>query len=107
MKKLITGAIVLLPLLAASPGASAFDCGNRFAAAEAAIADATAAMKAMSDETAMGLVHTLIDEAKMFLHSGRHNHEKPAAGAYDHARAIAKANAAEGYAKAASVLASK
>ena len=107
MKKLITGAIVLVALLATSPGAWAFDCGNRFDAAEAAIADATAAIKAMGDETAMGLVHTLIDDAKNFLESGRHNHAKPAAGAYDHARAIAKANAAEGYAKAAIVLASK
>ena len=107
MRKLITGAIVLLPLLAMSPGAWAFDCGNRFATAEAAIGEATTAMKAMNDETAMGLVHTLIDDAKALLQSGRHNHEKPMAGAYDHARAIAKANAAEGYAKAASVLASK
>jgi hypothetical protein len=28
----------------------------------------------------MGLVHTLIDDAKMMLGSGRHNHSKPAAG---------------------------
>ncbi len=107
MRKLIAGAVVLLPILVTSSGARAFDCGNRFAAAEGAIAKATAAMKKMSDATAKGLVHTFIDDAKMLLLSGRHNHKNPAAGKYDHARAIAKANAAEGYAKAAAVLASK
>jgi hypothetical protein len=90
-----------------SQGAWAFDCGNRFAAAEAAIADAKSAMDAMNDETAKGLVHTFIDDAKMLLQSARHNHEKPAAGKYDHTRAIAKANAAEGYAEAALILAGK
>ena len=51
------------------------------------------------------LINTLIDDAKMLLHSGKHNHEKPAAG--DHARAIAKARAAIGYAEAAEILARK
>ena len=105
MKKLFAGGIFFLALLALSPGAWAFDCGNRFAAAEAAIADATAAMNAMSGGGAKGLVHTLIDDAKMMLHSAKHNHEHPAAGKYDHARAIAKASAATGYAEAATILA--
>ena len=107
MRKLIIGAFVLLPLLALSQGAWAFDCPNRFSAAEAAIAEAKRAMDAISDETAKGLVHTLIDNAKMLLHGAKHNHEKPAAGTYDHARAIAKANAAAGYAEAALILAGK
>ena len=107
MSKLIIGAIVLLPLFALSQGAWAFDCGNRFAAAETAITDAKSAMDAMSDETAKGLVHTLIDDAKRFLDGAKHNHGKPAAGKYDHARAIAKANAAAGYAEAALILAGK
>lgn len=76
-----------LPLLTMSHGAWAFDCGNQFAAAEA-----TTAMDKMSDATAKGLVHTFIDDAKMLLHSGKHNYEKPAAGKEDHARDIAKAN---------------
>ncbi len=105
MKKLMFGAFVFLPLFVLSTGAWAFDCPNRFQAADAAIADAAAAMNKMSDAKAKGLVHTFIDDAKMLLHSARHNHEKPAAGKYDHGRAIAKA--AEGYAKAAVVLASK
>jgi hypothetical protein len=46
-------------------------------------------------------------DAKMLLHSAEHNHQKPAAGDYDHARAIAKARAAIGYAQAAEILASK
>jgi len=107
MKKLVLGTAAVAFCLATASPASAFDCTNRFAAAEAAIADATKAMEQMSDKTAKGLVHTLIDDAKSLLQSGKHNHEKPAAGKYDHARAIAKANAAEGYAKAAAVLASK
>ena len=107
MRNAIVGAAMLAPMLALAPAASAFDCGNRFAAAEAAIAEATAAMDKMTDATAKGLVHTLIDDAKGMLHGGKHNHEKPAAGKYDHARAIAKANAAKGYAEAALILASK
>ena len=88
-------------------GAYAFTCPVDFAEAEAAIAKAHAAMDAMADSEKRGLVHTLIDDAKMLLRSGEHNHEKPAAGTYDHARAIAKARAAVGYAEAAEILASQ
>ena len=107
MRKALPGAITILSLLAMAQSAWAFDCGNRFAAADAAIAEAHAAMSKMEDAAAKGLVHTFIDDAKMMLESGRHNHAKPAAGKYDHGRAMAKANAAEGYARAALVLASK
>ena len=100
MRKALLGAATIVTLLAAPQAASAFDCGNRFAAAEAAIAEAHAAMGQMEDAAAKGLVHTFIDDAKMMLQSGKHNHAKPAAGKYDHARAMAKANAAEGYAVA-------
>jgi hypothetical protein len=51
----------------------------------------------------MALVHALIDDAKMRLASARHNHEKPQ-GIYDHARAIAKADSAKGYAVAADIM---
>ena len=107
MKSVIIGASGLVLALGVSTSALAFDCPNRFAAAEAAIAKATAAMNAVSDKTAKGLVHTFIDDAKMLLSSGKHNHEKPAASKYDHARAIGKANRANGLAEAAEVLASK
>ena len=107
MNKLIIGAVIVFPLLATSQVAWGFDCGNRFAAADAAIADATKAMNKMGDATAKGLVHTLIDDAKMVLQSGKHNHQKAAAGKYDHGGVMAKAGAAEGYAKAALVLAGK
>ena len=107
MRNAIVAVILALPMMTAAQGAWAFDCGNRFAAAEAAIAEATMAMDKMTDATAKGLVHTFIDDAKMFLHSAKHNHAKPAAGKYDHGRAMAKANAAEGYARAATVLAAK
>lgn len=107
MKKIL-GALTGLAMLAgASSAANAFSCPVEFAEAEAAIAKAKAAMEAMPDGEKKGLVHTLIDDANMLLHSGKHNHEKPAAGAYDHARAIAKARAAIGYAQAAEIFASK
>ncbi len=48
----------------------------------------------------MALVHSLLDDAKMLLAGAKHNHEKPQ-GRLDHARAIAKAESALGYAKAA------
>ncbi len=51
----------------------------------------------------MALVHALLDDAKTRLTSAKHNHAKPQ-GAYDHARAIAKADAALGYATAADML---
>ena len=50
----------------------------------------------------MALIHALLDDAKMHLVSARHNHEKPQ-GRYDHARSIAKADAALGYAVAADI----
>ncbi len=46
------------------------------------------------------LILTLLDDARMLLGGGKYNHENPQ-GAYGHARAIAKADAALGYAKAA------
>ncbi len=85
--------------------AQAFECPKHFAAAQAAIDKVAADMRAdtpwkRTEDKA--LVHTLLDDAKMLLAGGKHNHEKPQ-GAYDHARAIAKADAALGYAKAADI----
>jgi hypothetical protein len=94
-------------LLFAGSQAYAFECPVHFQQADAAIATAMEAMKAMPDGANKGLVHTLIDDAKAFLASGKHNHEKPAAGGYDHARSIAKAKAAIGYAEAAEMMASR
>ena len=48
------------------------------------------------------LVHEIIGAA-----SGKHNHEKSAAGGLDHARAIAKARSAAGYAQAAEMMAKR
>ncbi len=84
----------------------AFECPKHFAEAQAAIDEATQAMQGVPKGEKMALVHTLIDDAKMLLTGARHNHEKPQ-GAYDHARAIAKADAARGYANAARLLATR
>ena len=103
----ILGRLLILGLFALSSGVYAFSCPADFAEAEGAIAKATSAMDTMPDGEKKGLVHTLVDDAKMLLHSAKHNHEKPAAGAYDHARAVAQARAALGYAEAAQILAAQ
>jgi hypothetical protein len=106
IRKLVSATAFIGFIGFASP-ALAFECPVHFAKAESAIASATKAMGAMSNKTAAGLVHTLIDDAKMILASSRHNHAKPAAGGYDHARSIAKAKSALGYAEAAIALAGR
>jgi len=106
MRKSVLIMASTLVLSFATP-ALAFDCGNSFKAAEAAITTATEAMKKMSKGVNKGLTHTLIDDAKTLLTSGKHNHKKPAAGAFDHARAVAKSRSAKAYAEAAIILASK
>ena len=93
-------------VLFAGTGALAFECPQHFSAAQAAIDKAMADMKGMEkmmSKDDMALVHALLDDAKMTLAGAKHNHEKPQ-GAYDHARAIAKADAALGSARAADIL---
>ncbi len=107
MRKTIFGAALTGALVTFGSGAWAFNCPVDFKVADEAIASATAAMKALSDKEKMGLVHTVLDDAKMLLECGKHNHAKPAAGALDHARAIAKARAAVGYAQAAEMMAKR
>ena len=107
MRKALIVAGVLALGLGTAQTAFALDCGNSFKSAEAAIAKAQAAMKKVTDKSAHGLVHTLIDDAKATLESAKHNHMKPAAGLYDHARAVAKARSAVAYAEAAGILAGK
>ena len=88
-------------------GAQAFECPKHFADAQAIIDKVTGDMKGdMSKKMPkdqIALVHALVDDAKMWLASGKHNHENPR-GMYDHARAIAKADAARGSAVAADIL---
>lgn len=105
MYRSILGIVAAGAIMISGAPAQAFDCGNSFAGAQGAIDQATAAMKAMPDGEKKGLVHTLLDDAKTLLQSAKHNHEKPAAGAYDHARSVAKARSAKGYAEAAQILA--
>ncbi len=87
--------------------AQAFGCPNSIDAAQAVIdkvtGDMTGEMSKRMAKADMAQVHMLLDDAKMLLAGAKHNHEKPQ-GRLDHARAIAKANSALGYAKAADVL---
>ncbi len=83
--------------------AQAFECPKHFAAAQAAINKVAGDMKAdIPWQTPLDkeLVLTLLDDARMLLGGAKHNHEHPTGG-YSHARSIAKADAALGYAKAA------
>ena len=105
MRKVLIAAGALALTLGTASTASALDCPRSFHSAQAAIAKAEAAMKAMKNKEQMVLVHTLIDDAKALLESGKHNHTKPAAGVYDHARAVTKSRSAVGYAEAAVLLA--
>ncbi len=85
----------------------AFECPKHFAEAQALIdkvkGDMGGDMSKQMPKEQMALVHSLLDDAKMRLASAKHNHEKPQ-GAFDHASAIAKADAARGYAVAADIL---
>lgn len=94
-----TAALSLLPV-----AAQAFECPKHFAEAQVVIdkvmGDMGGDMSKQMPKEQMALVHALLDDAKMLLAGARHNHEKPQ-GAYDHARAIAKADAARGSAVAA------
>ena len=107
MKKHILTGMLIAVALGFTTTSWAFSCPNHFQEAQAAIDSATTAMKAMSDKSKAGLVHTLLDDAKMLLLSARHHHEKPAAGTYDHARSLAKADSAKAYAEAAQALAER
>ena len=100
----------IFALIQVPHAASAFECPKHFVKAQAAIDKVIGDMKGeMSKSMAkagmkaeMALIHAMLDDAKMRLASARHNHEKPQ-GRYDHARAIAKADAAQGYAVAADI----
>ncbi len=84
----------------------AFECPKHFKEAQAAIDKVAGDMKGMAktmSKSDMALVHALLDDAKMLLAGAKHNHEKPQ-GKYDHARAIAKADAARGSAVASDIL---
>ncbi len=88
-------------------GAQAFECPKHFTTAQAAIdkvlGDMKGGMSKMMAKADMAQVHMLLDDAKMLLAGAKHNHEKPQ-GRLDHARAIAKADAARGYAVASDML---
>ncbi len=90
-----------------SSNAQAFECPKHFAEAQAQIdkvaGDMGGKMSKMMPKSEMALVHALLDDAKMRLAGAKHNHQKPR-GRFDHARAIAKADAALGYARAADIL---
>jgi hypothetical protein len=82
--------------------AQAFECPKHLEAAEDAVDAANDSMIGLKSDLHMKRGHMLLDDAKMLLGSAKHNHEKPQ-NEYDHARAIAKSDAAKGYAEAARI----
>ena len=107
MRKAIATTVFVGTILAFNTTAWGFQCPTVFETADAAIASAMTAMKGMSDKDQMGLTHTPIDDANTMAANAKHNHEKPTAGAHDHARAVAKARAAKGYAEDAEMMAKR
>lgn len=106
IKSTLTAVFAASFLILLSGPAKAFECPKHFEAAQAAIDKVSADMEGMEDmmdRRDMALVHALLDDAKALLTAARHNHEKPQ-GAYDHGRAIAKADSAKGSATAADIL---
>jgi len=104
VKAVLTAAaawVVLMPV-----EAPAFQCPGHIAEAEEAITDVENDMTTMTGEMSadkMALVHALLDDAKAALAAAKHSHEDPQSN-FDHARAIAKAKAALGYAQGADIL---
>jgi hypothetical protein len=105
--KLLLAVFAAMLVLQMPWNAQAFECPKHFAEAQALIdkvkGDMGGSMSKQMSKEQMALVHALLDDSKMYLAGAKHNHEKPQ-GAYDHARAIAKADAALGYARAADML---
>lgn len=99
----VFGLVVFSLVLGTARPVAAFECPNQFKAAAAEIGKAVAAVKGLSGQKKKE-AHILLDDAKMWLASARHNHAKPQ-GRLDHGRAVAKAITAAGYAKAAVALA--
>ncbi len=110
MKIQFLSTVFVAALVSFAGAANAFECPRHFTKAQAAIDKVIGDMKGENSKSMasagmkpqMALVHALLDDAKTRLASARHNHEKPQ-GAYDHARAVAKAHAARGYAVAADI----
>jgi hypothetical protein len=103
-KGVLAAAAVLA--IVASSEAKAFQCPEHIAEAEDAIADVVSDMATMEGEMSAdkkALVHALLDDAKSALDSAKHSHGDPQS-AFDHARAIAKAKQALGFAQGADIL---
>jgi hypothetical protein len=92
-----------LIVLAHAAAAREIDCRKHVQSAQGAfdkVRDDLKGMERMKLKEHLVYVRPLVDDAKMYLESARHECELPAAD-YDRARAIAKAEAARGSAEAA------
>lgn len=88
---------------------AATECPKHFADVQSLIDRVSAGVDRVRDRLPWDraeLVHALLDDARMLLDAARRNHEQPG-GAYDHARAYAKADAALGHARAAQIVYSR
>lgn len=99
-------ACALSSVLAHAAAAQEIDCRKHVQTAQGAIdkvTDDLKGMEQMMQKEQLVYVHALVDDAKTYLESARHECESPAAD-YARARAIAKAEAARGSAEAADIL---
>ncbi len=102
---LVCGLVAALPTMAVAQVTQDLDCGMHVKTAQSAIDKVTDDMKGMESMPKDELlqVHTLLDDARMYLDAARRYCDKPQAD-YDRAVAIGKAEAARGYATAADML---
>ena len=103
-KGVLAAAAVLA--IVASTEARAFQCPRHVAEAEDMVADVVNDMATMKGEMSadrMALVRALLEDAKSALNAAKYSHGNPQS-AYDHARAIAKAKEALGFAQGADIL---
>ena len=100
--KWLSAAFAAAFILSMPWSAQAFECPKHIEAAEDAVDAANDSMIGLKSDLHMKRGHMLLDDAKMLLGSAEHNHKKPQSE-YDHARAIAKSDAAKGYAEAARI----
>lgn len=102
---LAIGIALVVPLLMARP-AAAFECPKYIVSAQAAadkLHDLMKTMKGKMPARDIRFVHSILDDARMFIGGAKHNH-KEALGYRDHVNAIIRAHQARGQVIAATIL---
>jgi hypothetical protein len=106
MRQLWVAAISAVAALSPAHAAQPIDCATPVAKAEKAVEKVTGDLQGMDKTMArseMSQIHGLVTSAEKLLKEARQDC-RPQSAAYDEARAVARADAADGYATAADML---